>query len=238
MPSDHAESSSLAARGVVTKGSIRRIVHVDMDAFYASVEQRDGPSFAAGRSRSAVPAIARRGRRRQLRGAAVRRALRDADEPGGSSLSRSRDRATGLRQSIARSLSRCSRSAARSPRSSSRSRSTRRTSTSPRTPGASRSESRWRSGSSRDPREHRPHGFGRGRPEQVPGQDRLRMAQARRPDRGGSGKDRVVPAAAPRRRAVGRRPGDREAAACARHRARWSTCAPPIPSSCAGPSAA
>ena len=72
----------------IGRRTMRKVIHVDMDAFYAAIEQRDDPSLR-GRP-MAVGACGRAGRGDdgELRGAAVRRALGHAVEPCGAAVPR------------------------------------------------------------------------------------------------------------------------------------------------------
>ena len=69
------------------EGRIRKIIHIDMDAFYASVEQRDNSDLKIDRWRSATRR-ARRGCCRELRSAALRGSLRNAFGGGDAQVSR------------------------------------------------------------------------------------------------------------------------------------------------------
>ena len=152
----------------------RKIIHIDMDAFYASVEQRDDP-LRAVRSPWARRA-ARRGLDGQLRGASLRRALGPSLRDGAAAVPRADLRSGAFRRLQGR--------LAADPRHLPRIY---------RTGGAAvarRSLSGRDArtfGDARRPRDQGPHtpadgadGFGRRVGQQDAGQDRLGLPQARR----------------------------------------------------------
>ena len=198
----------------------RRIIHVDMDAFYASVEQRDDPSLrgrpvAVGGQpdrRGVVAAASYEARAFGVRSAmsmakAVRMCPQLVIVPPAFSRYKAASNAVFA---IFREVDAARRAAVARRGLPGRHRECL---------GRTARDARRAPPEGPHPRGNRLDGLGRRRAEQISGEDRLGLEEAGRPDRDQPGARRAVPAAAPGRRALGRRPGHGTQAASARHRA-------------------
>ena len=183
------------ARDMRTDASI---LHVDLDAFYASVEQLDDPTPARSTGDRRRTRAARRGRRGELRGARLRRVLGDADGARPPRLSRRRVPRAPVRPlprrqhrrdgdpALVHAAGRADLARRGVPRR--RRRPPRRTA-----PGPSIARGHPHAGARRD----RAHRLGRRRHHQAAGQAGQRPRQARRPARRRAGhRARVPPPAA------------------------------------------
>ena len=220
---------------------MRRIIHVDMDAFYASVEQRDRPELrgrpvAVGgspASRGVVAAASYEARNFGVRSAIpMSRAVRLCPAPQ-SIVPPDFQKYRAVSQqvfAIFRSVT-------------------------PLVEGLSLdeayldvTENAWgeplgmsvaKRLEDRDPRRHRTHGLGGRRAEQVPREDRVGLAEAGRADRDCPGTSRVLPAAScPLTRSGASARSRRRACAIAASRGWWTSARPIRRCSCDRRSAA
>ena len=204
---------------------IRRILHVDMDAFYASVEQRDDPSCGASRSPSAAIPTARgvvAAASYEARAFGVRSAMPMARALGSAptlvivppDFGSTARLAAGLR---AVPRSHAAGRAALAGRGVSRRHRER--------VGRAARRERRAAAEERDPRDDRAHGVGGCRAEQVPREDRLGLEEAGWADGDRAGARGAVPAGPPVDALWGVGPVTAAKFAGAAGSIDWSTCA-------------
>ncbi len=199
---------------------MRRILHVDMDAFYASVEQRDNPDAArpAGRRRrrartsaaSSPPPATRRATFGVRSAIPMARAVRLC--PSLVIVRPDFTKYRAVSQQVFELFRRVT------PLVEPLSLDEAYLDVTENAWGETLGMTRRAAAEGGDPRRDGADRVGRRRAEQVPREDRVRLAEAGRPDGDRARARRDVPAGAAGRRAVGRRPGHRAEAARARHR--------------------